>query len=111
MRENASEAERPRVGRKPNPKPTALSPAASHTMESDQNINKQKPAKIQNQSTEEVGETLSGKQPRPDYVRKGPIITQQMFDECDWETILSDKPSTVASRYPVRKTRNKNPSY
>ena len=44
-------------------------------------------------------ETLSGNAPHPDYVRKGPIITTEMFQK--WTPDLLDLPTR-----PVRQSRN-----
>ena len=57
--------------------------------------------KIQNQNFE----TLTGSRPHPDYLRKGPLITRQMFDK--WTPDLLGIPSSR----PVRSTRNPNPLY
>ena len=111
MREDAKEAERPRVGRKPNPKPTSEErPVASNSQNTlsnkqaaSSNTNKNGvAAKIQT-SVEPVEPTLSGNAPHPDYVEKGPVITQKMYDDCNWSEIFNN------SRYPKRSTRNRNP--
>ena len=64
----------------------------------------QQPAKIQiaNQYN-----TLSGQKPHPEYVRKGPLITEQMFNSADWPTILN----IPNQSRPTRSTRNLNPRY
>ena len=62
-----------------------------------------KPAKIQKRDYD----TLSGKQPHPGYIEKGPIITTEMFQK--WTPDLLGLPS--ASERPVRSTRNRNPTY
>ena len=59
------------------------------------------PAKIQTRLT---NETLTGKAPHPEYLKKGPIITQSMFQR--WTPDLLDIPAR-----PVRQTRNPNPQY
>ena len=46
--------------------------------------------------------TLDGQTPHPDYVKKGPIITNGMFEK--WT------PDLLNLR-PVRSTRNANPRY
>ena len=54
-------------------------------------------------------ETLSGKAPHPEYLKKGPIITRQMFD--NWTPdIFADAGSSMSVR-PVRRTRNQAPRY
>ena len=65
-----------------------------------QTAERKKGAKIQTSAAEPVGETLSGKPPHPDYVKKGPIITTEMFNK--W---------TPDMLRPVRSTRNPNPMY
>ena len=52
-------------------------------------------------------DTLSGKPPHPDYIKKGPIITNQMFDDANWPQILN----IPESSRPVRASRNPNPRY
>ena len=52
-------------------------------------------------------ETLSGNKPHPEYLKKGPIVTQQMFDDANWPEILNIPDSTR----PTRSTRNPNPVY
>ena len=59
-----------------------------------------KPAKIQTESTD----TLTGRQPHPNYVKKGPVITDEMFQK--WTPDLLGLPDR-----PVRTTRNKSPKY
>ena len=48
--------------------------------------------------------TLSGNKPHPEYLKKGPLITDQMYHEADWPTILD-------IGRPKRSTRNPNPQY
>ena len=49
-------------------------------------------------------ETLSGTQPHPNYLKKGPVITNEMFDK--WTPdLLGIQPR------PVRSTRNPQPKY
>ena len=52
-------------------------------------------------------ETSAGKQPHPEYIKKGPIITEKMFDEANWPKILN----IPTNNRPVRATRNPNPQY
>ena len=48
----------------------------------------------------------SSREPHPDYVKKGPLITQEMYNK--WTPdLLGIPPSTR----PVRSTRNQNPQY
>ena len=47
--------------------------------------------------------------PHPEYLRKGPLITEKMYEDADWPKIL-DIPTSDSSR-PVRSTRNPNPIY
>ena len=60
-----------------------------------------KPAKIQ---TPLSRDTLSGQEPHPDYVKKGPLITEDMFNK--WSPDLLGLPGR-----PQRTTRNPNPQY
>ena len=62
-------------------------------------------AKIQ---TQEYYETLSGKRPHPNYLKRGPIFTKEMWDK--WTPDLLGIPSSTSNR-PTRSTRNKNPKY
>ena len=61
---------------------------------------KSQPAKIQNGNFD----TLSGRRPHPDYLKKGPVITDEMFQK--WTPDLLNLP-----RRPVRATRNQSPKY
>ena len=54
-------------------------------------------------------ETLSGRAPHPDYLKKGPVITRQMFDQWSPDTFAAAG-SSLSVR-PVRKTRNQAPQY
>ena len=51
--------------------------------------------------------TLSGKPPHPDYIRRGPLITEEMFNKWTPE-LLGIDPKTTR---PTRTTRNPNPRY
>ena len=114
MREGAPDGQRPRLGRKPasknenppdmnsNSVPDPSSPPTSKQLTCpSQNVNKKSPAKIQ------TCDTLSDKAPHPDYVKKGPIITDDMFQK--WSPELLGIPSK--SNRPVRSTRNPEPRY
>ena len=63
-------------------------------------VNKNLSAKIQ------TSETMSTS-PHPDYLAKGPLVTEQMFNQADWPRILGPSPSSR----PVRSTRNPSPKY
>ena len=101
MRDNAKEVLRPALGRKPN----------KIAVPKQNNRPTKEAAKIQ------TGETLT-KNPHPDYLAKGPLITQQMFDKADWPKILNIPEATspitndeTKSSRPIRQTRNPNPKY
>ena len=121
MRDGAESASRPALGRPklcepdaenvgPDPPtsesqltPTYVDDAVDGREYSEQNkqiSKRRKGAKIQTSSAEPVGKTLSGKPPHPNYVKKGPIITTEMFNK--W---------TPDMLRPVRSTRNPNPMY
>ena len=55
-------------------------------------------------SPPEGGKIQTAKTPHPDYIKKGPLITEQMFRE--WTPELLNLPPR-----PVRSTRNPNPVY
>ena len=110
VREDFVEGARPNIGRKPRPDP----PSPPSQLTSKQNIEPteraepvvdnfapaSEPAKIQ-----KTFETLSGREPHPDYLKKGPLITTEMFNK--WTPDMLGVPSTR----PVRTTRNQNPKY
>ena len=101
LREDADEAERPKLGRKPKPKDSTPSSLTSSTPSSDSTLS------TSNTSTADSHNTLSGLPPHPDYVKKGPLITEEMFENANWPKILQ-----IPSRdQPIRSTRNPNPSY
>ena len=52
----------------------------------------------------EGGKIQTAKAPHPDYIKKGPLITEQMFDK--WTPELLNLPQR-----PVRSTRNPQPYY
>ena len=92
LRDETNFSERPKLGRKPNPT-TPQNPASRPSGPA---IDPPEPS-----------ETLSGAQPHPGYLEKGPLVTKEMFDNADWPKILKiPNPSR-----PVRATRNANPQY
>ena len=116
MREDATEASRPKLGRRPKldvpagPDPSVISPAPQPP-EPGPNLQAKKRAKNSTTtSTEKVRsdhhDTLSGKPPHPGYIEKGPLITQKMFDDADWPKILN-----LPSTRPIRSSRNQSPNY
>ena len=52
----------------------------------------------------------SSKKPHPEYIKKGPLITEKMFDSADWPKIL-DIPKETPPTRPIRSTRNPEPNY
>ena len=118
----AAEAKRPKLGR-PTVQPGSSVPADA-TSQSNSSRSVSKPSATSSQShsprsksptkTNDVSEkiqtafdTLSGKPPHPDYIKKGPIITNQMFDDANWPQILK----IPESSRPIRASRNPNPRY
>ena len=105
LRPDHPEASRPALGRKPNPKPPptedAGSPTPSTTTSKTSRLSSSKASSTSHR------ETLSGKQPHPGYLQKGPLITSKMFDNADWPSILN----IPKSSRPARSTRNPNPQY
>ena len=120
LRPDMPDASRPKLGRPTSktsngPNATEPSNAKSIKMADEQAAaptqykQTQKPAKIQTSF-----ETLCGKAPLSDYIKKGPIFTREMFDK--WSPELLGLPETsidteATSRRPVRSTRNPNPNY
>ena len=107
LREDATEAQRPRLGRKPassanDPKPTEQ----SEVNRTRAKVNKRNQPVDQPIASPEsaIHETSNRKQPHPDYLAKGPLITNEMFDK--WTPDLLNIPTR-----PVRATRNPNPRY
>ena len=66
-------------------------------------------APAQGGKIQKVYDPLSGREVHPDYIKKGPVITKEMFDKCSPE-IFRDTTTTKNER-PVRSTRNANPIY
>ena len=110
MRDGALEGSRPKLGRKPLPKPPdkmADDAIADDSQLVDvNNQSSSEPAKIQTAPNQNSSETMSSN-PHPDYVRKGPLVTQTMFDQANWPQILG----LPSSSRPVRASRNPNPRY
>ena len=109
----AAPASRPALGRPPNKSPTPLSsspdPNPSTGPPSIPPFSKEQTGGGEIQTTpDENYETLSGKKPHPDYLKRGPIITKEIFDK--WTPDLLGIPSPPPDK-PVRKTRNPNPKY
>ena len=121
LRQNAKECERPSLGRRPNPPTDSCKlkskqtppPAAdeevretSIPVESTDMSNTIERGKFQTPESTHAdrSETLTSN-PHPEYLRKGPLITKEMFQK--WTPDLLGIPSTR----PVRKTRNPNPYY
>ena len=90
MRDNATENLRPALGRRQN-------------KTADQNTNK--PATESGAAKIQTYNTLSGLPPHPDYLKKGPIVTDQMYSKLP--EVLRD----FNNQRPVRSTRNPNPQY
>ena len=116
VRPDTVEASRPNIGRKPKVTPPVPDDGGTPSLGDGQNVtnvthgpnaslspNVNKPVAILNER--ENSNKPSG--PHPDYVAKGPLITQQMFDK--WTPDLFDIPNP--SSRPVRTTRNPNPNY
>ena len=127
MRTNAQEGSRPNIGRRPDPPTdqTTLSVnnnALGENVETSQPVDNETSTKSQQSvsSPAERGKFERAKnespvadplpdnrpQPHPDYIKKGPIITRQMFDK--WTPDLLGLP---ASGRPIRATRNPAPNY
>ena len=113
LRDDAPEAERPRLGRRP--AANAPAPADKPSIPSDFNRSassegpdstdaNNEPQQTNTSGSQPVEPTLSGRPPHPDYIKKGPIITQDMFKK--WTPDLLNLPTR-----PVRSTRNANPRY
>ena len=119
MREGAEEASRPNIGRKkktsdresvPDTSVVVDGQIATENQNNTDRVNSRPPsltAKIQTADQAPNGESLSVKSPHPNYVRKGPIITNEMFSK--WSPDMLEASGTNAR--PVRSTRNKNPKY
>ena len=45
-------------------------------------------------------DTLSGSKPHPEYLKKGPIITQKMFEDANWPNILNIPRPLQSTRFP-----------
>ena len=72
LRPDAKEGSRPALGRKPAPDKSGTSRPAIPPVPSEQSG---APITISNT-------------PHPEYLKKGPLVTQKMFDEADWPKIL-----------------------
>ena len=96
LRDDALEGQRPKLGRKPK----STTPTSSVNSPSLPESSERSPS-----NTSDTSETLSGSQPHPAYLQKGPLVTKDMFENADWPSILK-----IPSK-PVRSTRNPNPRY
>ena len=101
MREDAKEVPRPKLGRpKKKPSPTETTSGSSENSSSS-------PPSVSTPSADMSLPETTSKTPHPDYIKKGPLITEEMFDNANWPKILQ-----IPSRgRPIRSTRNPNPSY
>ena len=119
MRQNAVTGSRPKLGRRPQAHPGPVSTStpvsesssvlkSSSTSPSTNSSSSADPsAPSEPSSSSGQVDTLSGNKPHPEYVKKGPLVTQRMFDEANWPKILNIPDSTR----PTRSTRNPNPKY
>ena len=118
MRDDAEVGERPRRGRPP--KPPGLTDGQTHTDGSSAQAHSPKPAqplsfsgKVNNAQPADFNppnsnhDTLTSRQPHPEYIKKGPLITKKMFDDADWPEILQ----IPSNSRPRRSTRNPSPQY
>ena len=106
LRDDFIEASRPNLGRRPDPpvvqpqmtpRQTNFNMAVGTKTENPRGKeNNENPAKIQ-----KVFDPLSGRDVHPDYVKKGPIITQDMWDNCSPDIFKNP------TDRPVRSTRKK----
>ena len=99
LRPDQPEASRPALGRKP--KSSSKGAPSSTTTTSKTSRSSSSEA-----SSSSHQDTLSGNRPHPGYLQKGPLITNKMFDDADWPSILN-----IKSSRPARSTRNPNPQY
>ena len=126
LREGFVVGSRPNLGRRPNPPTEPTSPVSgsssssvgdskSSAQESDVSSPSQKGGNFENELSPEPTpaeptdpvyyETLGGKKPHPEYLKKGPIFTKEMLDK--WPSVFSEIPG----RYPKRASRNQHPVY
>ena len=99
---------RPNLGRKRRPDPEPPESLLTSQQSNDASLSSSPQNK--NKQNSNVGgknncNTFSGKPPHPDYVKKGPLITNDMFEK--WTPDLLNLPSNQ----PVRSSRNPNPVY
>ena len=122
-REGFTAGERPKLGRKARPDPTNDSPQLTvmaddqvpKDAENKQPVEMRAIPRVSNHETSnsecsdrpssvERGKIQTSRQPHPDYLAKGDVITREMFDK--WTPDLLNLPNR-----PVRSTRNPNPNY
>ena len=96
LRDDFVEGSRPMLGRKPQ---SSATPPSSDTSSTEASSSDSAPTVISSPGVS------SSKSPHPDYLRKGPLITDRMFDDADWPKILN-----IPQR-PRRSTRNPSPNY
>ena len=96
LRSDTKEAERPNLGRRRGQGLTNEEEISSPVEVTE----KPEAESIEDQNT------LSH-QPHPNYIKKGPIITDKMFDEANWPKILQ----IPTKDRPTRSTRNPRPAY
>ena len=112
MREGAQDGERPRLGRKPAFKDSETPAKIQQSLSKDK--------ERENSNPISGSDTLTPN-PHPDYLKKGPLITKDMFDSANWREILSiptegtpqQKPdvNSRSNTRPTRSTRNPAPRY
>ena len=123
MREDAEEGSRPNIGRRPNPTTPNASLTSKQTAPVDDvvaNYHETSNTECRQLSSEAAkrgkfkrgqvhssdADVSSGSVPHPDYIKKGPVITREMYDK--WTPDLLGIPSSTR---PVRSSRNPAPNY
>ena len=99
LRENALEGSRPQLGRKP--KTSSSSSDSSNSSSTQSSAPESSSTTSKQTSKKSLSETMSTN-PHPDYLKRGPLITREMFNK--WT------PELLGIR-PPRSTRNPNPNY
>ena len=120
MRPEAQEGSRPKLGRPSKDSSDAMEPSSAPSVVTNQETRtpsdstpslddshiKSKQQASRPVTSKPSSESVS-RSPHPEYLKKGPLITEEMFNKANWPDILQ----IPSSGRPVRSSRNPNPAY
>ena len=116
LRENALEAERPQLGRRPKVSAsnrTSGSSSSSSNHPSGSSLSSSSPSSEESTDSDTPDNPTWSPRPGPLNCNFGPVITKEMLDQWGEATQMSDqpKPQASSSSRPIRSTRNPTPQY